>query len=721
MPNRLLSEFTLGSTTLRYLINETKVVGLTLYPTVLKRKVVPRRETIDHLPEIQSLIRSKLLTTVPAWNLASLVQVKILGDDAAPASSGRSTSLSETSARLRYVAQKVRRHAGRTEIVTTVKHPSGLFFHHRVVHCAGDVTLRFSVTATNRGARIIALEALSSFALGGLSPFAAADACEQLIVHRFRSAWSAEGRHEAVPLEALHLENSWSNQATRAERFGQVGTFPTNGFFPFVALEDRRAGVIWGAQLAWPGSWQMEIFRRDDAVNLAGGLADYEFGHWKKNLRKGETLETPPAHVACVRGGIEELSHELTDYQGRAVAAQPAVEQGLPVVFNEWCTSWGRPDHRNLGALAKSLQGTGVKYLVIDAGWFAQRPDQNWGANGDWIPNPVRFPGGIRATCDAIRACGLIPGVWFEFENSTPGSKAFAIEGHKLTREGHLVNQSKHQWDFRDPWVQRYLDRKVIQFLRANGIGYMKVDYNDTCGIGVDGAESLGEGLRQHVVGVLDYFHKIRRELPGLVLENCSSGGHRLEPALMGLCAMGSFSDAHEGREIPIIAANLHRLIHPRQSQVWAVLHPHDEEHRMVYSLTAGFLGRLCLSGEFDQLDSAQRQRVQRAIALYQRVAPIIKNGYSRRYGPELLSYRHPRGWQAVVRTAASGRRALVVAHVFGKPHPKTITIPLPPPGRWQITGALTSQKRRPTIRQGVLRCPVANDFCGLALELELQ
>jgi alpha-galactosidase len=50
------------------------------------------------------------------------------------------------------------------------------------------------------------------------------------------------------------------------------------------------------------------------------------------------------------------------------------------------------------------------------------------------------------------------------------------------------------------------------------------------------------------------------------VIENCASGGHRLEPSFMGLTSMASFSDAHETRDIPVIAANLHRLIQPRQS-----------------------------------------------------------------------------------------------------------------------------------------------------------
>jgi alpha-galactosidase len=136
-------------------------------------------------------------------------------------------------------------------------------------------------------------------------------------------------------------------------------------------------------------------------------------------------------------------------------------------------------------------------------------------------------------------------------------------------------------WDFRDPFTFDYLTKKVIHLLRDNGFGYIKVDYNETIGIGVDGAESLGEGLRQHLEGVQEFFRMLRKEIPDLVIENCSSGGHRLEPSMMALSAMGSSSDAHETREIPIIAANLQRLILPRQSQIWAVLRKDDTAQRL--------------------------------------------------------------------------------------------------------------------------------------------
>jgi alpha-galactosidase len=75
---------------------------------------------------------------------------------------------------------------------------------------------------------------------------------------------------------------------------------PVRGFFPFVALEDREAGVLSGAQLASPGSWQMEVFRNDDFVALSGGQADREFGHWFKTLKAGETYDTPVATIGCI-------------------------------------------------------------------------------------------------------------------------------------------------------------------------------------------------------------------------------------------------------------------------------------------------------------------------------------------------------------------------------------------------------------------------------------
>jgi alpha-galactosidase len=210
----------------------------------------------------------------------------------------------------------------------------------------------------------------------------------------------------------------------------------------------------------------------------------------------------------------------------------------------------------------------------------------------------------------------------------------------------------------------------------------------------------------------------MREELPDLVIENCSSGGHRLEPSMMGLCAMGSFSDAHETREIPIIAANVQRLILPRQSQIWAVLRKSDNAQRLAYSLAATFLGRMCLSGEVHDLSPAQWKLAVSAMELYRRVYPVIRDGHSTFHGETGKSWRHPQGWQAVLRTAKNGKRALLVAHTFGKAFPKSVQIPLTESG-WKIDEAWPAKSGlKSSLKGKSLQLDLSGEFLATVISL---
>ncbi|MFM8830177.1 MAG: glycoside hydrolase family 36 protein [Spartobacteria bacterium] len=717
---KLLSKFTVGDTIIRF---DAPAEGkgapqLSLHPKSLApvkhREFLPPDVEIAGLPAMWQPRR--------AWALNSLVQLKCMEDIYGGSfSQGRTMRSGHSTAVLEFIGQKVHKKNGGTSVVTTLQHPSGLRCEHQLSWQGNVPVFSSRVSVRNAGKKPVTLEMLSSFSLAGMTPYAHDDAPNRLLVHRYRSTWSAEGRLDTQGIEDLQLERSWIGHGIACERFGQVGSMPVRGFFPFVALEDREAGVLWGAQLTTPGSWQMEVFRKDDFVALSGGQADREFGHWFKTLKAGETYETPVATIGCIKGNIDQLAQRLSSAQEGPMATLPKIENELPIVVNEWCTSWGNPTQENLLALAKRLQGTPAKYLVIDDGW-AERPGGGCQQNGDWIINRKAFPDGLAATCQAIRDHGLIPGIWFEFEVCNPGSKAFSLADHHLHRDGRVLQVgSRHYWDFRDPFTFDYLTKKLIHLLRDNGLGYLKVDYNETIGFGVDGAESPGEGLRQHLEGMQKFFRKMREEIPDLVIENCSSGGHRLEPSMMALCAMGSFSDAHETREIPIIAANLQRLILPRQSQIWAVLRKNDTAQRLAYSLAATFLGRMCLSGEVHDLSAAQWKLSVSAMELYRRVYPIIRDGHSTFHGETGKSWRHPQGWQAVLRTSKNGKRALFVAHTFGKAFPKSVQIPLAESG-WKIDEAWPEKQGLLTTLKGKsLQLDLTGEFRACVVSLRRE
>lgn len=709
------SEFECADITIRYPVDpETGQVGLQIFPAALKERLAVRRETLRGERFIDVLPGK---APCPAIVVDALAQVKIL-EDAYPGgfSTGHTMRNSPSAEGFRFDGQQVRSDDGRMTVLTTLTNDRD----HRIVHSlvGRDGVLESSMEFFNDSDRPVKLEMLASFSLSGITPFASGDAPERLRVHRFRTGWSAEGRLETRAIEELHLERSWSGAGVFSERFGQIGTMPVRKWFPFLAIEDAVAGVLWGAQLAWAGSWQMEIFRRHDDVSISGGLADREFGHWMKTIAPGESLATPSATISCVQGTLDDLCDRLTAAQRWAVDSQPEVEQDLPIIFNEFCTTWGEPAHDRMVAIADRLRGTDVRYLVIDAGWY--RPGSaNWdGAHGDWMPGEMLFPHGIEATAAAIRERGLIPGLWFEMETVGENSVAFSLVDHMLKRDGiPLTVRGRHFWDLNDPWVEDYLTQKVIDLLERGGFGYLKVDYNETIGIGCDDPDSLGEGLRKQVLASHRFFDKIRERLPDLVIENCSSGGHRLEPSMLARTAMSSFSDAHELVEIPIIATNLHSLMLPRQSQIWAVLHAADSDRRLVYSLAATFLGRMCLSGGIEDLSPAQWETVLQAQRLYRRVAPIIKEGISRRFMELGQSWRHPRGWQALRRVSVDGKSAVVVVHAF-EGAPGEIHVPMPE-GNWHIVEEFPRSES--CIMEGALACPLEGDFSGRVLLLEKE
>ena len=368
--------------------------------------------------------------------------------------------------------------------------------------------------------------------------------------------------------------------------------------------------------------------------------------------------------------------------------------------------------------IADRLKGKGIEYLVIDCGWYSEEGKSWERSMGDWLPNPDLFPEGIGKVADYIRSCGMTPGIWFEIEICGQDAAAFHYTDHLLTRDGVPITTGiRRFWDMRDPWTIEYLTEKVIGMLKEHGFGYLKIDYNDSIGIGCDGAESLGEGLRAQIEAVQLFIRTIKTGIPELVIENCSSGGHRLEPSMLGLTSMSSFSDAHEELEIPVIAANLHRALLPRQNQIWAVLRKNDSAQRIVYSLAATFLGRMCLSGDVEELSSEQWALIDAGISFYKQAVPVIKDGVTFRYGPDVFSYRQPEGWQAIVRIHKDGASAIAVIHTFGGSLPDVLQIPLHED--FKIRSVYTATPINAEVSDGLLKVPIPGPFQAIALFLE--
>ena len=704
----LLRKVECGDMTLLYMKEGEKVM-FTMVPAGMEAQIATHRRSLRKTLGCRGAVRA-LGCDFPAVRPESLVQFKAAGDAYWDNFSAGCTMRNSGSVDLlKFTGQKEENGA----VVTSFADSRGLAVDHIVRHEAGKPCLEITTSIRNTGTGTVKLEYLASFSLGLLSPFQADDGSGCYRIHRCFSNWSAEGRLENRSVEELNMEMSWQGYGVRSLRFGERGSMPVRDFFPFLGFEDTAAGVTWGAMLDAVGSWELEAARSNDFFNLSGGLTDREFGGWTRELAPGETLTGPVATVSCVAGSVDALLPRLVARQ--EAFPVPEIDRDLPVIFNDWCTTWGRPTEKNLLPIAETLKDRGIRYFMLDAGWFQAEGDALSGV-GDWNIGAGNYPGGLPAFTAKLRERGFIPGVWFEFEVATKDSKFFAEHPELLLHlDGEVLKSGPRSFlDFRRPEVVGHLAQKVIHFLKENGFGYIKVDYNAPTGFGCDGGDSPAEELRRHLEGVAEFFRRMRRELPELVIEICSSGGHRLSPAWMQLGTMASFSDAHESIEIPIIAANTARMIPMRHNQIWAVLHPDDDDRRLGYSLAAGMLGRLCLSGEVARLDARQQRLVDDAIAFYRKAVPAIRRGTIELRRDMNDAWTRPAGTQCFLRRGEN--QTLAVVHTFAD-SPETLRIPLK--GETRIAAAFLPGSVTAEVARQELCLRNLAPFTGAALLLE--
>ena len=83
----------------------------------------------------------------------------------------------------------------------------------------------------------------------------------------------------------------------------------------------------------------------------------------------------------------------------------PESEQDLPIVFNEYCTTWGNPSHENICEIVDAIKGKGFKYFVIDCGWYKENGIPWDIGMGDYEVSSELFPDGMEKDGSGNKGC----------------------------------------------------------------------------------------------------------------------------------------------------------------------------------------------------------------------------------------------------------------------------------------------------------------------------
>jgi alpha-galactosidase len=218
----------------------------------------------------------------------------------------------------------------------------------------------------------------------------------------------------------------------------------------------------------------------------------------------------------------------------------------------------------------------------------------------------------------------MVPGLWLEPEVvgvRSPVAHQLPDEAFFARGGGRVVEHGRYHLDLRHRAAVKHLD-EVIDFLVGDmGVGYLKLDYNINAGPGTEtGGVSAGAGLLEHNRAYLQWLDRVLDRYPALTIENCASGGMRIDYANLSHVQLQSTSDQQDYLRYPPIAAAAPAAIAPEQAAVWAYPQPAFTDDEIAFTLCGAMLGRIHLSGHIDQMSQRQRSLVADAVRVYKAI-----------------------------------------------------------------------------------------------------
>ncbi len=505
------------------------------------------------------------------------------------------------------------------EVISTLRFYDGI----QVVRCFTEVK---NASADNS----YTLTYVSSFNYLGIEKEGVLPRDEKLILKIPHNSWQKEMIWQDYTFAQLGMpctqKTGWEH-CGKAIACTNVGNWSTNEYLPMAYLQNTETGTGLFWQIEHNGSWHWEISDQRGHFYLAAGGPNEQQSHWFKELKPGESFTSVPVSVGVCHD-FDEGMGELTKYR-RAIRRKNTDNETLAVIFNDYMNClWGDPTAEKEFPLIEAAAAAGCEYYCIDCGWYSS--GFWWDNVGEWQESRERFPNGLKEVTDAIRAHGMIPGVWLEIEvmgiNCPLASKL--PDDWFFVRHGKRVfDRSRYQLDFRNPEVIAYADGVIDRLVRDYGVGYIKMDYNIEPGIGTElYADSVGDGLLCHESAYIKWLDGVFARYPELIIENCSSGGMRIDYAMLSRCSIQSTSDQDDYRRYATIAANAPAGLTPEQSAIWSYPLADGDREEVVFNMINAMTQRIHQSGHLANLNVERKQLVKEGIACYKNIRGDIKS-----------------------------------------------------------------------------------------------
>ena len=315
-----------------------------------------------------------------------------------------------------------------------------------------------------------------------------------------------------------------SSDASSSDPLGHTGAFP------FFNLQTGDHGVI-GA-IGWSGSWLGHFDRPNPggAINLRAGFLQTHL-----RLHPGETIRTARILLMNWKGG--DVAEAQNMWRRLILAHYAPKDIHGKVLMGPLCfCSGGNEPIANKMATVQFMHDKKIPADLywIDAGWYGQDTNLNWPMQrGSWTPNKIFYPNGFKPLGDLLRQSNIGFLIWVEAETAMPGSDLLTRHPDWFIHPATPVNDVQPAFlDLGKPAALKGITDLVSNLITDSGMTWYRQDFNfypDVYFASADTPDRIGMTEIRHIEGLYAYWDALLAQHPGLRIDNCASGGRRID------------------------------------------------------------------------------------------------------------------------------------------------------------------------------------------------
>eukprot|EP01038_Epipyxis_sp_PR26KG_P016244 gene16244-22115_t len=244
------------------------------------------------------------------------------------------------------------------------------------------------------------------------------------VIHK-ASSFTVDFESPPLPFHMVQLSGSWARERQTIDTklthgmqsFGSIRGVSGHEHNPFAVItvgpSNETQGEVKAFSLVYSGNFLLEA-ELNETGRLRVNMGIHPMGlQW--HLNRGGSFSTPEAVLVRSGNGLGGMSRMLHKLFNERLIPHTWADANPPVLLNSWEAKYFNVNHATILELAELAVEVGVDLVVIDDGWFGNREDDK-SSLGDWDPNILKFPLGLKALADDINSLGCKLGLWFEPE-----------------------------------------------------------------------------------------------------------------------------------------------------------------------------------------------------------------------------------------------------------------------------------------------------------------